>query len=123
MFRFGHAETLIPVMTLLGLYSNNVPLLHDNFHLHENRHFRTSKFMPFASNMAFVLYHCPSSDEEYKVQLLVKERPENFPTCGSSVCGFNELKKYYAKYLNCNFTKICDIDLSNLDNKRKHNEL
>ena len=108
-------------MSILGLYSDDVPLKADNFDLHKNRNFRTSKFMPFASSMAFVLYHCPKNTQEYQVQLLVREMPESFPHCGSSVCAFENLKRHYKRYLNCNFQEICHMEGE--DNETQHYEL
>jgi len=61
LFYFGHAETLVPVLTAFGLFHDH-RLLHanmfDDLSLADARKFQTSAFMPFSANFAFVLYDC-----------------------------------------------------------------
>ena len=61
VFYFGHAESLVPVLTALGLFRDRQPLASDMFHtpsLADARKFRTSAFMPFSANLALILYDC-----------------------------------------------------------------
>ena len=61
MFYFGHAESLVPVLAALGLFRDPDPLRADTFldpSQADARKFRTSSFVPFSANLAFVLYDC-----------------------------------------------------------------
>ena len=102
LLRFGHAETMIPLVTALGLYaeSDAQPLRADNYATKkETRNFRSGSFAPFAANLAVVLHKCSSpipsassssslsslsskllvgagaNPANYKVMLLVNELP------------------------------------------------
>ena len=58
---FGHAESFIPVLDILGLFHDQEPLRADMFDspsLADTRKFRTSAFAPFSANLAFVLHDC-----------------------------------------------------------------
>ena len=58
VFRFAHAETTLPLLSLLGLFRDNNLLLAKNFHQNKNRVFRTSRMAPFSTNIGFVLLDC-----------------------------------------------------------------
>jgi len=61
VFYFGHAESFIPVLDVLGLFHDQEPLRADMFDspsLADARKFRTSTFAPFSANLAFVLHDC-----------------------------------------------------------------
>jgi len=116
VFYFGHAESVVPILATLGLFHDGEPLHADMFHnrsLAEARKFRTSTFVPFSANIAFVLHDCAESHDlastkgrsdvvgglldgggesfmvnvsaanRFFVQLLLNERPVKFP----SLCG------------------------------------
>lgn len=54
----GHGETLLPLLSLLGLYKDPAPPTADNYYTQHGRSFRTSGIVPYAANMLFVLYDC-----------------------------------------------------------------
>ncbi|RHY25985.1 hypothetical protein DYB32_007964 [Aphanomyces invadans] len=56
-FRFAHAETLLPLLSLLGFQSNDPKLLATATPPYD-RHFRSAELAPFGGNVAFVLYRC-----------------------------------------------------------------
>lgn len=61
--RFGHAETLIPLVSILGFFNETGKLHANNYHEKIDRKFRTAKIGPFSGNLAIVLYtsrHEPS---------------------------------------------------------------
>ena len=58
VFRFAHTGTVIPLLTMLGLYKDAEPPRADNFVQQANRTFRISDVVPMAGNVAFVLYNC-----------------------------------------------------------------
>ena len=64
VFRFAHTGTVIPLLTMLGLYNDTPPPRADNFDQQANRTFRISDVVPMAGNVAFVLYNC--TDESAK---------------------------------------------------------
>eukprot|EP00128_Syssomonas_multiformis_P013404 Colp12_sorted_trinity150504_noHs@9509 len=65
VLRFAHAETLLPLVALLGLYEENVTLTADNYNeaIHQ-RVFRSREIAPFSANLAFALYNCTASSAE-----------------------------------------------------------
>lgn len=85
---FGHAETVLPLLCLLGLYQEHgAPTDHyfgirSHFFLfggtglgyvfkqnaseslRQQRQFRTSQIGPFAANVVFSMYQCPTDKEK-----------------------------------------------------------
>ncbi|KAF4035886.1 Histidine phosphatase superfamily (branch 2) [Phytophthora infestans] len=105
-FFFAHAETTLPLMTLLG-YGDRSPLL-ANFTQAEikSRGFRSSKLSPFAANVEFRLFKSKTNDEDVYVQILVNEKESEIPDCGRVFCKLSELEKQWDYYLNTyDFTK------------------
>ncbi|KAM7370285.1 hypothetical protein PAMP_009846 [Pampus punctatissimus] len=72
----GHAETLLPLLSLLGLYKDKTPPTADNYNTQHGRSFRTSEIVPYAANLLFVLYDCQRGP---RLQLLINESPVQFP--------------------------------------------
>ena len=66
IFRFAHTGTLIPLLTMLGLYNDSVPPRADNFNQQANRTFRVSELVPMSGNVAFVLYKCKRDSAKVK---------------------------------------------------------
>ncbi|VDD83159.1 unnamed protein product [Mesocestoides corti] len=82
VFWFGHAETLLPLVIKLGLFNESVAtesgggehLMASGFEsrlrrlrledLPVHNLFRSSHIIPFAGNIAFLLFHCPEAGEE-----------------------------------------------------------
>ena len=66
------------MMTALGLFDDETPLLADNRNAMANRKFRTSKMTPFSANIGFVLYKFKANNTDKKtinIQLLINEAP------------------------------------------------
>ena len=141
IFRFAHAETLLPFLTLLGLYKDDKALLGTNFMMHQTRLFRTSKISPFSANIAFVLLDCSEGGEgkenndddddqngkskdnvydgrrhnNYKVQVLHNELPVRLPFCDSDVCPLEVVRHHLKRHIEqCDFDGLCAV---------KHDEL
>ena len=124
MFRFGHSETLLPLLCLLGLYKDDVPLRADNFAQQKTRQFRAGYISPFTANLDFILLKCASGSQtldennnypevssEFKILLLHNERPVKFPCCPGNdvVCPYNVVRDYYARWVDgCQFDELCD---------------
>ncbi len=55
-FRFAHAETVLPLASLLGYLQGDRPLKSSS--IDESRIFRSSIVAPFSANIGFTLYEC-----------------------------------------------------------------
>ncbi|XP_056386015.1 multiple inositol polyphosphate phosphatase 1 isoform X2 [Hyla sarda] len=113
VMQFGHAETLLPLLALMGLFKDEKPLMADNFSTHLDQKFRSGRIVPYASNLVFVLYHCElaeSPKEEYQVQMLLNENLLPFPHSQESVCLFEDLKKQYSHLIySCHVKDECQL--------------
>ncbi|KAM8924852.1 multiple inositol polyphosphate phosphatase 1 [Pelodytes ibericus] len=113
VMQFGHAETLLPLLALMGLFKDEKPLLADSFTLQGERKFRSGHIVPYASNLVLVLYHCDlaeTTQEEYQVQMLLNENLLPFPHSHQSVCHYDDLKKQYSHLIDhCHFKEECEI--------------
>ena len=114
LFRFAHAETLIPLLCYMGMFHDAEPLRADNFERQRKRLFRGADLAPFAGNLAFVLYQCPQSGRvdpnadvfpHFSVKLLLHEREVPIPGCMAAPdgsCRFDRLRALFP-------TKACDL--------------
>ncbi|XP_078499021.1 multiple inositol polyphosphate phosphatase 1 [Lissotriton helveticus] len=113
VLQFGHAETLQPLLVLMGLFKDEEPLNASNFAKQSDRRFRSGRIVPYASNLVFVLYHCEqvhSHDAEYQVQMLLNEKSLPFPQSGKSVASYQDLKAHYIDLLQgCNLKEECAL--------------
>ncbi|KAL3674765.1 hypothetical protein V7S43_000695 [Phytophthora oleae] len=98
-FFFAHAETTLPLMTLLG-YGDRALLLANATNADiESRRFRTSILSPFAANIEFHLYKRKSSGGEFYVEILINEKEVPIPGCGRVLCKLSELERLWHYYL------------------------
>ncbi|KAH7488660.1 hypothetical protein KRP22_008704 [Phytophthora ramorum] len=108
--RFGHAETTLPLMTLLG-YGDRTRLLaswsDDQIN---SRGFRTSILSPTASNMDFRLYR-GKTDQKFYVSVWIQEIEAPLPGCdGELYCELSKVEQLWSYYLNdYNFKRDCAI--------------
>jgi len=110
--RFAHAETLIPFISILGLFDDQAiygePLQY-NSTWKDERLWRTSDLGSFTTNIMFVLYECDEGPN-YVVKLLQNEKEIPFPGCnGQLYCPFDTLQEIYAEKRSLNFTQICQV--------------
>jgi len=112
-YRFSHAETVIPLYTLLGLFHDKEPLKHDTPpSVYTKRAFQGSIVSPFASNIGFSLYECGSG--EWKVRVQHNERDVTLPGCSAVFCDLEEEFLPFVKPLTqINFTDLCSTSTSN----------
>ncbi|XP_017283551.1 multiple inositol polyphosphate phosphatase 1-like [Kryptolebias marmoratus] len=107
----GHAETLLPLLTLLGFFKDTVPLTASNYASQAQRSFRTSLMLPYAANLVLALYDCGGGD--VRLQPLLNEKPVTFPglTDGqASMPLYEEVKKHYKDLLlGCDFETECQL--------------
>lgn len=113
-FRFAHAETILPLASLLDLsyfdrhandreghFLANTPL-----EVAKTRKFRGSHLAPFAANIGFVLYECDepaaggANASSFRVETLLNERPVTFRECGGqALCPFTELQRIFRRWI------------------------
>ncbi|XP_033757419.1 multiple inositol polyphosphate phosphatase 1-like [Pecten maximus] len=107
-FRFGHAETLLPIFSALSLFHDDTPLLASNYNVHRNRTFRTSKISPFSGNIYPVLYKCGDGLGDIYLKMFVNEVETPLPACGYKLCPYYLLKSVYSDPINnCRFDTLC----------------
>jgi len=104
-FRFAHAETIIPFISLLGLYTDTQALQWNSSpEFIAGRHWNSSWISPFAANVMFVLYECDNNGHvQHYVKALHNEREIVIPGCDDIYCEWREFKEIFASYFNCDF--------------------
>lgn len=108
--QIGHADTLLPLLTLLGFFNDRQPLTSDNYASQTKRTFRTSHMLPYTANLALVLYEC--GDGELRVQPLLNEKAVAFPALSelSQMPLFTDVKEGYKHLLQgCDFDAECHL--------------
>lgn len=105
----GHAETLLPLLTLLGFFNDSEPLTSTNFAAQAHRSFRTSHMLPYAANLILVLYDCGGN---LRLQPLLNEKPVTFPGLAdqASMPLYKDVLKHYRDLLQgCDFETECRL--------------
>jgi len=117
-YRFGHAETTLPVMTALGLFKDKFQLRHDtDAALIESRQWNMSHVSPMASNILFVLHDCEGTN---KIQLYVNEQltsmsevctqiPADRADAAASLCTVASFAKKFPEYQNRDWDRDCKV--------------
>uniref|UniRef100_A0A3Q3EBD0 Multiple inositol polyphosphate phosphatase 1 n=1 Tax=Labrus bergylta TaxID=56723 RepID=A0A3Q3EBD0_9LABR len=105
----GHAETLLPLLTLLGFFKDNETLTSLNYATQTQRSFRTSHMLPYAANLLLVLYDC--GDGDLRLQPLLNEKPVTFPgLTEASIPLYQQVKERYRELLQgCDFETECQL--------------
>ncbi|GLD65140.1 multiple inositol polyphosphate phosphatase 1-like protein [Lates japonicus] len=107
----GHAETLLPLLTLLGFFKDSQALNSTNYAAQTNRTFRTSHMLPYAANLILVLYDCGRGD--LRLQPLLNEKPVTFPGLGgqqASMPLYQNVREHYGELLQgCDFENECQL--------------
>lgn len=118
-FRFAHAKTTLPLMTLLSYRNREVLLASFTDAQIEKRGFWSSELAPFGANIDFCLFHKSNSksvqqrmkgDKYYYVQVLVNERVAEIPGCDAILCKLSRVEELWAYYLNeYDFDAECQV--------------
>ncbi|XP_034537823.1 multiple inositol polyphosphate phosphatase 1-like [Notolabrus celidotus] len=105
----GHADTLLPLLTLLGFFKDNETLTSTNYATQAQRTFRTSHMLPYAANLLLVLYDCGGGD--LRLQPLLNEKPVTFPgLTEASMPLYQEVREHYRELLQgCDFEAECEL--------------
>ncbi|KAJ3318976.1 X-ray repair cross-complementing protein 5 [Boothiomyces sp. JEL0866] len=104
-FHFGHAETIIPIVTSLGLFKDQQPLTANDTCL-AGRQFQVTKIAPFQTNLVFEIYagESPSNPD---IRLLMNEIPLALPCSRNGLVSLQEFESHYKDVLSCKFDSIC----------------
>ncbi|XP_029377198.1 multiple inositol polyphosphate phosphatase 1a [Echeneis naucrates] len=109
--QIGHAETILPLLTLLGFFKDSNPLTSTNYATQAQRSFRTSRMLPYAANLLLVLYDCGGGD--LRLQPLLNEKPVTFPGLTeqqASMPLYQDVKERYRELLQgCDFETECQL--------------
>ncbi|KAJ3206985.1 PHOsphatase [Dinochytrium kinnereticum] len=108
VFRFAHEETILPIITGLGLFRDSYPLTPTSTEAEiANRKFKFSKMSPMAGNIIFELLKC--SETGYRVRVLVNEVPVLLPGCSEEACPIETFKGVVMKgKVGCDFDgEVC----------------
>lgn len=104
----GHAETLLPLLTLLDLFKDDIPLNSSNFATQHNRRFRSGKIVPYAANLLVVLYKCP---EGIRMGVRLNEKSLTLPGLTDPVPMYEDVKKRYRDLLEgCDQETVCKMN-------------
>ncbi|KAM6922391.1 multiple inositol polyphosphate phosphatase 1a [Lycodopsis pacificus] len=110
----GHAETLLPLLTLLGFFEDSEALTSKNYATQAQRSFRTSHMLPYAANLVLVLYDCGGGD--LRLQPLLNEKPVTFPGLNNqqaSIPRYQDVREHYRELLQgCDFETECQLSKS-----------
>jgi multiple inositol-polyphosphate phosphatase/2,3-bisphosphoglycerate 3-phosphatase len=105
--RFGHAETILPLLSLLGLYKDDFPLKWDtDLNTLRTRKWRMSDISSFSSNVVVILHNC---SDGYKVETQHNEGQVILEGCDGQVfCPYDLFLKKVDFINNFDFDKVCD---------------
>ncbi|KAB0347602.1 hypothetical protein FD754_012459 [Muntiacus muntjak] len=113
ILQFGHAETLLPLLSLMGYFKDKEPLTAYNYKEQMHRKFRSGHIVPYASNLIFVLYHCENAKtpkEEFRVQMLLNEKVLPLAHSQETVSLYEDLKNHYKDILqSCHTSEECKL--------------
>ena len=107
--RFGHSDTVQPLMSTLGLYRDETDILASDWATQDQDHlWRTSQIGPFAANLGVLVFQCP--EQVRKVVMLHNERiVETQPACGERVCSIEQFTQFYRDIADLNFEQECNV--------------
>lgn len=118
ILQFGHAETLLPLLSLMGYFKDKEPLTAYNFEEQVHREFRSGHIVPYASNLIFVLYHCEDAQtpqEKFQIQMLLNEKVLPLAHSQKTVALYEDLKNHYQDILqSCQTSKECNLPKVNI---------
>lgn len=109
--QIGHAETILPLLTLLGFFKDSDALTSTNYASQTQRSFRTSRMLPYAANLLLVLYDCGGGD--LRLQPLLNEKPVAFPGLTNQMASmplYQDVREHYRDLLHgCDFETECRL--------------
>lgn len=106
VLKFAHEETVMPLVTLLGLYNDGEILKHNTTGFLK-RKMKISTITPFAGNIAFVRYKCGN---EALIQVIINEKVQHVPYCSPQGCSITQLQNILTTNAgDCDFDTMCGV--------------
>ncbi|XP_063690674.1 multiple inositol polyphosphate phosphatase 1-like [Bolinopsis microptera] len=122
VLKFAHEETVMPLLSLLGLFDDGEIMTHKMVDW-KNRKMKVSRVTPFAGNVAFVRQSCPGDDEP-RIQVIVNEKEVKVPLCSRAGCTVADLKEIISTRADgCNYNLICNISPDKWDDKHSTQQI
>jgi len=119
--RFGHAETIIPFSSLLGMFHKDGEVLTANMTNDEvdSRLWRFSAVSPLASNFAFAQYKCDNMDDT-QVEMLFNGVTYPIRGCDSRLCPLSTVINSFNYELNIaeHFNDFCAVNQTNNNHEK-----
>lgn len=105
---FGHLGTVLRVMTTFDMFNDQVPLRANNRPLLEDRKFRTSGIVPYASNVAMVLYACGEGPNSFALKFFANEQEMALTGCDGAMCSYDYVRQKYSQHIDhCSLESLC----------------
>ncbi|XP_066506280.1 multiple inositol polyphosphate phosphatase 1a [Hoplias malabaricus] len=106
--QIGHAETLLPLLTLLDLFKDKTILTSTNFASQRDRDFCCGEIMPYLGNLLVALYDCPDG---LKLQVRVNEKLVTLPGFSDLSPLYEDVKERYRMLLTgCDQENVCKMN-------------
>jgi len=112
-FRFAHAETIFPLLAIMGLYNDTTPFNY-MFPDIRTRVFRSSYINPFMANVMYELYNCGGGN--FTVRVLHNEGEIILPGCPGVFCPVTTLQTLWNNALHCDWSALCNVPTSSETN-------
>ena len=111
-FYCSHDGSTSKLLARLGLYNDSVPLTASNYGSQQDRTWRTSRILNFATNLVFVLFDCEAT-ATFKVQAYHNERLVDIVGCSEPrACPYVEFTAMMQPIIDsCDFDAICENDV------------
>ncbi|KAJ3100141.1 PHOsphatase [Phlyctochytrium planicorne] len=126
VFKFAHEETILPVLTTLGLFRDEIPLA-PTMTLDQvaARKLRFSDVASFAGNVIFELQDCGSAGKkDLKVRVLVNQKPVVVPGCDAEACPLEKFRGALKGKIGCDFDgELCANDIGSVGGSAKFKKL
>lgn len=115
-FKFTDGNTLMRLVSLLGIAKDPRMLTATNYAQSRNRQFRSAKMAPFSGNLALNLFRCNEAggpffnDQTHRVQVLLNEQPVNVTFCQDSFCNLLDFRRELLSQAGqCMVDKECNV--------------
>ena len=98
---FSHATMMFFLLNILGVTNDPFPITYDLYRTGKGngRNFRSSVLAPMSANVAFVMFDCNESTNEYDVTKKIvayhNERPLFLERCNGYTCNWETFKKLF----------------------------
>ena len=118
--RFAHAETIVPALSVLGLFDGDEPLSLEA--RDPDRSFKANEFFPFSSNLVIQVLKC-SHGKNY-LKFMVNENDVAVRGCDNEVyCEYDKFKQSIGDLLDLadrqTLQEICQVDAANFSSNFK----